>query len=221
MSNQPNSGRLFFLDLGAGRLLSVNPDGSDLKTILTEGHGPHPDGVAVDVATGRIYWTNMGDPGANDGSIERCALDGTHRTVIVAPGATHTPKQLQFDRRNGRLYWSDREGMRVMRCNLDGSAIQTLVETGHGDADRRDQRNWCVGVAVDLDGGKVYWTQKGPDKAGSFAPTWKFPQVNRQRAAPTSNSSTMGCRSPSIWSSISPIGCSTGPTAATRRAAIP
>ena len=166
MSNQFNSGRLFFLDLGAGRLLSVNPDGSDLKTILTEGRGPHPDGVAVDVATGHIYWTNMGDPGANDGSIERCALDGTHRTVIVVPGATHTPKQLQFDRRNGKLYWSDREGMRVMRCNLDGSDVQTLVETGHGDADRRDLRNWCVGVAVDLDGGKVYWTQKGPDDAG-------------------------------------------------------
>ena len=31
------SGRLFFLDLGAGRVLSANPDGSDLKTVLNEG----------------------------------------------------------------------------------------------------------------------------------------------------------------------------------------
>ncbi len=48
MASESNSGRLFFLDLGAGRILSVNPDGSDLKTVLTEGQGPHPDGVVVD-----------------------------------------------------------------------------------------------------------------------------------------------------------------------------
>jgi hypothetical protein len=32
--NAPTSGRLFFLDLGAGRILSANPDGSGLKTHL-------------------------------------------------------------------------------------------------------------------------------------------------------------------------------------------
>ena len=37
------------------------------------------------------------------------------------------------------LYWSDREGMRVMRCDLDGSNVETLVQTGQGDEDRRDQ----------------------------------------------------------------------------------
>ena len=56
--------------------------------------------------------------------------------------------------------------MRVMRANLDGSAIETLIETGHGEADRRDARNWCVGIALDMEGGKVYWTQKGSDNAG-------------------------------------------------------
>jgi hypothetical protein len=34
--NAPTSGRLLFLDLGAGRILSANPDGSDLKTIITK-----------------------------------------------------------------------------------------------------------------------------------------------------------------------------------------
>src|ERR1700733_2932907 len=32
--NAPTSGRLFFLDLSGGRMLSANPDGSDLKTII-------------------------------------------------------------------------------------------------------------------------------------------------------------------------------------------
>ena len=44
-----------------------------------------------------------------------------------------------------KLYWSDREGMRVMRCDLDGSNVETLVQTGQGDQDRRDETNWCVG----------------------------------------------------------------------------
>jgi hypothetical protein len=30
----------------------------------------------------------------------------------------------------------------------------------------RIPRKWCVGVAVDVDGDQVYWTQKGPDDAG-------------------------------------------------------
>ncbi len=158
-------GRLYFLDLSAGRVLTSNPDGSDLKTIINEGR-TLPDGIVVDVAAGHIYWTNMGNPKANDGTIDRANLDGTNVTNIVPPGKTWTPKQLQLDVKNGKLYWSDREGMRIMRSNLDGANLETLVETGHGDADRLDARNWCVGIAVDVQGGKFYWTQKGSDNAG-------------------------------------------------------
>jgi hypothetical protein len=37
---KPTFGRLFFLDLSGGRVLAVSPDGSDLKTIVSEGRGP-------------------------------------------------------------------------------------------------------------------------------------------------------------------------------------
>jgi len=57
--------------------------------------------------------------------------------------------------------------MRVMRCNLDGSNVETLVDTSQGDSrPGKDARKWCVGIAVDVAGGKVYWGQKGPDNAG-------------------------------------------------------
>jgi DNA-binding beta-propeller fold protein YncE len=158
--------RLFFLDLGGGRVLSANPDGSDLKTIVSEGR-KLPDGLVVDSAAGHMYWTNMGNPRANDGSILRSGLGGQNMTTIVPPGGTFTPKQLQLDTDNGKLYWCDREGMRVMRANLDGSNIETLVDTSGGDPrPGPDLRKWCVGIAVDNGGGKIYWTQKGGDKAG-------------------------------------------------------
>ena len=158
--------RLFFLDLAGGRVLSVNPDGSDLKVLAEEGR-KFPDGVAVDADAGYMYWTNMGNPKANDGSILRSDLSGKNMQAVVPPGGTFTPKQLQIDTRNRKLYWSDREGMRVMRANVDGSNVETLVDTSAGDPrPGSDPRKWCVGVAVDAPEGKLYWSQKGDDNAG-------------------------------------------------------
>jgi len=157
--------RLFILDLSGGNIFSVNPDGSDRKVIVTE--CPHPDGIVVDVEAEHIYWTNMGVPHLNDGSIERSDLDGQNRTMIVPVGETFTPKQLHHDKKSDKLYWCDREGMRVMRSNLDGSQIETLVDTSQGEArPGRDQKKWCVGITVDPESGRMYWTQKGPDDAG-------------------------------------------------------
>jgi hypothetical protein len=57
--------------------------------------------------------------------------------------------------------------MRVMRSNLDGSSIETLVDTSKGDArPGTDLTKWCVGITVDPGRGQIYWTQKGPDDAG-------------------------------------------------------
>jgi len=159
-------GRIYFLDPSEGRVLSANPDGSDVKTLVEEGR-KIPDGMAVDIAAGHLYWTNMGNLKANDGSILRSDLDGGNLTTIVPPGGTFTPKQLQIEKTTRKLYWSDREGMRVMRANLDGSNVETLVDTSQGDArPGPDPTKWCVGIAVDVAGGKVYWTQKGGDNAG-------------------------------------------------------
>ncbi len=159
--------RLFVLEINAGKIHVMNTDGSDRKTIVTGCH--LPDGIVADTESGHIYWTNMGVPNLNDGSVERADLDGKNRKVIVPVGSTHTPKQIILEKKAGKLYWCDREGMRVMRCKLDGSRLETLVEAGRGDEDRRDQANWCVGLAIDGKHGKIYWTQKGPDNAGRGA----------------------------------------------------
>src|SRR5246127_4961296 len=124
-------GRLFLLDLSDDCVVSLNPDGADRKVLVTECR--YPDGIVVDVAAGHIYWTNMGNPKANDGSICRSDLDGQNLRDIVPPGGTFTPKQLQIEKKSGKLYWCDREGMRLMRVNLDGSSTETLVDTSHGD----------------------------------------------------------------------------------------
>jgi hypothetical protein len=154
-------GRLFVLDLSGSRIFSMNDDGTGPKTLVSGCQ--MPDGIALDLLNGHMYWTDMGVTSRNDGKIERADLDGRNRKIIVPEGATYTPKQIHLDAKHRKLYWSDREGMRVMRANLDGSQIETLIQTGEGADDRADPTKWCVGITVDTERGHLYWTQKGPD----------------------------------------------------------
>jgi hypothetical protein len=164
-AGKTTGGRLFVLELSGGRIHTMNPDGSDGKVIVTDCQ--NPDGIAIDTAAGHVYWSNMGVPNLNDGSIERSDIDGKNRTVVIPSGSTFTPKQIHLDKENRKLYWSDREGMRVMRSNLDGSKIETIVDSSMGEArPGRDQTKWCVGITIDPMRRQFYWTQKGPDDAG-------------------------------------------------------
>jgi hypothetical protein len=155
--------RLFVLNVSDNNIFTLNPDGTDRRVIVTGCRTP--DGIIVDTEAGHIYWTNMGVPNLNDGSIERSDINGQNRKTIIPEGSTFTPKQIHLAKTQRKLYWSDREGMRVMRSNLDGSDIETLVETGRSEADRLDAKKWCVGITVDADQRKMYWTQKGADNA--------------------------------------------------------
>ncbi|KAJ0316407.1 hypothetical protein COL5a_011606 [Colletotrichum fioriniae] len=149
-----------------GRILSCLPDGSDLRTVV-DNMVNLPDGVVIDHANGHMYWTNMGSSlKSNDGSIERANLDGSNRQSIVSAGTVgvFTPKQITIAKQSKKLYWCDREGMKVMRANFDGSDVEVLVSTGNTDEERVDQRRWCVGVTVDEQQNAFYWTQKGPSK---------------------------------------------------------
>jgi|SRR5579859_6155398 len=159
-----SAAKLFYLELSAGHIYSMNTDGSERKLIAANCH--LPDGIAIDVENSHIYWTNMGVPNLNDGSIERVDINGNNRITVIPVGVTHTPKQLHLDKVNRKLYWADREGMRIMRSNLDGSNVETIVQTGRSAADSQDQTRWCVGVTLDHVSSKMYWTQKGPDNAG-------------------------------------------------------
>ncbi|HEV8547636.1 MAG TPA: hypothetical protein VGQ57_01390 [Polyangiaceae bacterium] len=152
---------LFWLDV-SGKVLSSDATNFAVNTVVPSA-GQGSDGIAVDVDAGYIYWTDMGAPADDDGTILRSNLDGSNVTTLVPKGGTYTPKQLKLVPEQHKLYWSDREGMRVMRSNVDGSAVETLYQSGSTDTDRKDNSRWCVGIAVDVAGGYFYWSQKGTD----------------------------------------------------------
>ncbi|KAF5624799.1 alcohol dehydrogenase [Fusarium tjaetaba] len=174
-SNHESS--LYFLDIGlsrgnakecasAGRVLLGSSDGKPMKTLVSGQR--MPDGIDISKSTGKLFWTCMGNPSANDGAVLSCNLNGTDLEEIVSQGLVHTPKQLTVDNTNSKLYFADREGMRIMRCNFDGSELEVLVQAGDWQVDEHmlDPTRWCVGITVSADTGKFYWTQKGPSKGG-------------------------------------------------------
>jgi len=169
---------LYVLDVGlganesaspsTGRILRFDLTTKSMRPIVTEQH--LPDGISCSKSTRQIFWTNMGASTAtHDGSVQAANLDGSNVRTVVPAGVVHTPKQLIVDDKTQRLYFCDREGMAVHRCNFDGSDHVILVQTGDlNDTNHKsDKDRWCVGVAIDLDGGYLYWTQKGPSKGGS------------------------------------------------------
>jgi len=162
-SGSPTDGvrSVFYLDV-QGRVLTFDEDARAPRTLVRSA-GQGPDGVVVDVASNHVFWTTMGVPADDDGSLRRADLDGTNVVTLVPAGGAYTPKQLKLDVAAQKLYWSDREGMRIQRASTDGSELETLVTVASGSTARKDAANWCVGLALDVAHGFVYWTQKGPD----------------------------------------------------------
>ena len=167
----------FVLNVRERVIQAVTLEGARVRT-LVDGLDEYPDGIVIDYRGGHVYWTNMGAADARttagpepefftrNGSLERVDLDGGNRTTIVPRGAFTTGKQLTADFDARKLYWCDREGMQVLRCDLEGTNLESLVVTAVGDDAAHDAQNHCVGVAVDTDQRMLYWTQKGAPKGG-------------------------------------------------------
>ncbi|EFY95697.1 3-hydroxybutyryl-CoA dehydrogenase [Metarhizium robertsii] len=150
--------------LNAGRIMVGSPDGRPFRTLVSNQH--MPDGIDVSTSAKKLFWTSMGNPSQPDGAIFSSNLDGSHVKEIVPRGSVHTPKQLTIDHKNSKIYFGDREGLKVWRCNFDGFGLETLIQNGdwRNDEEKADQMRWCVGVTVSPSTGKFYWTQKGPSK---------------------------------------------------------
>ncbi|KAH7018642.1 hypothetical protein B0J12DRAFT_733457 [Macrophomina phaseolina] len=165
--SQPLNGVKNYAEISTrGRVLEISPDGKTVKTLVS---GQRlPDGVVLHAPSQRLFWTNMGNPSADDGHIMSSKRDGSDVKMVVPPGRIHTPKQIALDLASDKLYISDREGLRVHRCNLDGSDLETVIETGDPEnkEHRADHMRWCVGIAVSPNLGKFFWTQKGASKGG-------------------------------------------------------
>ncbi|KAJ4366748.1 hypothetical protein N0V95_000077 [Ascochyta clinopodiicola] len=167
---------LIILDVGlsaaepgntSGEVLQLSTDGSAPKSLISG--QALPDGIAIDHNSGHMFWTCMGEAGEKDGAVYSAKLDGTNQRTVIDSGKINTPKQLCLDAEAHQIYFCDREGCTVYRCNYDGTNLEILAQnsgTASYVAGQANAINWCVGIAISPSRGKFYWTQKGPSKGG-------------------------------------------------------
>ena len=153
---------IYWTDRSRGTIYRANVDGSNIETLVTELRSPR--GIALDVAGGKMYWTDY-DLDYNDaGTIHRANLDGSNvETLIIGwdrPAgipSLRSPEGIALDVAEGKIYWmdwtdGDRDSYRIKihRSNMDGSNFSTW-DSGLGSPG---------GIALDVAGDKMYWTDR-------------------------------------------------------------
>lgn len=130
--------KLLFAQNGNGTdpIRRANLDGSQVEELITGLGGPQD--VAVDAATGQLYWTD-------GGRVQRANLDGSGvQTVVATSGIL---RALAVDSAAGHVYFGDLIAQKIQRANLDGSGVQDIV-LGVQTPERME---------LDLGAGKLYW----------------------------------------------------------------
>ena len=145
-----------------GKIGLRKSDGSGIDSHLYSGQLLHPSNRRVhtvsvtsnsiapsdDSVSRPLYWIDI------DGIIYRSELDGTQAQVFLT---SYDAEDIALDVSGGKLYWTDDEtnNRRILRVNLDGSAVEQLVFDPDIDPDS---------IALDVSGGKMYWTDSWADK---------------------------------------------------------
>ena len=147
-----------------GKIQCADLDGSNVQDLLTG--LDFPQGIALDVAGGKMYWTSQRDlnPATQTltSKIQSADLDGSNVRDLVT-GSESPRGGIALDVAAGKMYWTD--WSKIQSADLDGSNVRTLVP-GLSN---------LSGIALDVAAGKMYWPEVDWENLdGSGAPTDKI-----------------------------------------------
>ena len=134
---------------GAEKIQRTDLEGGQTENLITG--LVWPVGIALDTEAGKMY---LLDPRAR--KIQRADLDGSNvEDLVTGIGVdlntvgifTATYGRIVLDVAAGKMYWTDDDGRKISRANLDGSDTEDLIIGGIG----------LFGIALDVAAGKMYF----------------------------------------------------------------
>jgi hypothetical protein len=165
-SGATRSGRLFLLELSGDRIHSMNPDGSDRKTIVKNCH--------LDKDGGKLYWCDR-----EGMRVMRADLDGSQVETLVETGrgdkdrrdATRWCVGITIDPKLGKIYWTqkgpDNAGVgRILRAGIN-------IPKGENPTNRSDIEVFFdrlpepIDLELDQKNRVLYWTDRGDPPRGN------------------------------------------------------
>ncbi|XP_066277518.1 fibropellin-1-like [Branchiostoma lanceolatum] len=115
---------------------------------LDGGQASVPDGIAVDVISRNLYWT---DTGTDRITVSR--LDGSFRKSLITQGLDE-PRAIVVDPNSGWMYWTDwGNPSKIERARMDGTQRSVIVNVVQG--------HWPNGLALDAAANRLYWCNGG------------------------------------------------------------
>jgi hypothetical protein len=160
-------GRLEDAILGrqTGRICRIGPDGHSRQEIFVfKDFDETPNSIAVDEATGRIYFSSgkSQDSNRHPGKIQRINTDGTDLKTIISTDALPSSLNLVQTTNRKMLYWVEGEDRNLIkRFNLNNkTGIETVVDTQKYSCGPNISKCSPVqDITVDTTNSDIYWTQ--------------------------------------------------------------
>jgi hypothetical protein len=136
----PDANLMFWSNANAGTIGRASLGGGPIISTFAS-LGGYPDDIAVDPHHRLLYWTDQ------TGEVVRSQYDGSSQVVLMKLG-THLgsgASGLDLDLSAGKMYMSVPNQNVIVRANLDGTGLETLLSTSERP------------FGMELFNGRMYW----------------------------------------------------------------
>ena len=153
---------IFWTDNGTNKIQRADGNGTNVQDLITG--LSRPAGIAVDQASGKLFWTDLGQfPCIASAGLRSANLDGSGVQSHLVGSPFFGMQGVAVDSVAGKVYFGPThrffcgDAARIRNINVDGTGVQVLVTNSVGF--------FPGGLAVDVAGGKMYW---GDSSSGSI-----------------------------------------------------